>query len=190
MPEPLRQYGALLQDRNYRLLFVGQALSQLGDWMNRVALLVLAYRLTGSALAVALIQLATLLPRVIVSPFGGVLVDRHPKRALMIALDLLRAILATSLIPADRSGQLWFAGAALLLLHSLASVFNPARGAILPAIIPRAQLGPANASTTSPGNRPSSSAQRSAARSSRRRGSTRSSCSTARPSSPRRSCSR
>jgi predicted MFS family arabinose efflux permease len=134
-----------LQNQNYRLLFSGQALSQLGDWMNRVALLVLAYRLTGSPIAVALLQLATLLPRVLVSPFGGVLVDRYPKRLLMIALDLLRAFLAVSLIVAGNSGQLWLAGATLLLMHSLAAIFNPARGAVLPAIVPREQLGTANA---------------------------------------------
>jgi DHA3 family macrolide efflux protein-like MFS transporter len=142
--DTLRQYGPLLQNRGFCLLFTGQALSQLGDWMNRVALLVLAYRLTGSPIAVALLQLATLLPRVLVSPFGGVLADRYPKRLLMIALDLLRAILATSLILADRSGQLWLAGVALLLMHSCGAIFNPARGAILPALVPREQLGPAN----------------------------------------------
>ncbi len=141
----LRQYGALLQNQNYRLLFVGQALSQLGDWMNRVALLVLAYRLTGSPIAVALLQLATLLPRVLVSPFGGVLADRYPKRLLMIALDLLRALLALSLIFANSSDQLWLAGVTLLLMHSFAAIFNPARGAVLPAIVPREQLGTANA---------------------------------------------
>ena len=141
----LRQYGALLQNQNYRLLFIGQSLSQLGDWMNRVALLVLAYRLTGSPIAVALLQLATLLPRVLVSPFGGVLADRYQKRLLMIALDLLRAFLAVSLIVANSSGQLWLAGLTLLVMHSFAAIFNPTRGAVLPALVPREQLGTANA---------------------------------------------
>lgn len=141
----LKLYGSLLTNRNYRPLFIGQSFSQLGDWMNRVALLVLAYRLTGSALAVALLQLATLLPRVFVSPFAGVLVDRYPKRRLMIALDLLRALLASSLVFANSAGQLWLVGAAILLMHSCASVFNPARGALLPALLPPAKLGPANA---------------------------------------------
>jgi len=143
--DTLRQYGSLLQNHNYRLLFIGQSLSQLGDWMNRVALLVLAYRLTGSPIAVALLQLATLLPRVLVSPFGGVLADRYQKRQLMIALDLLRALLAVSLIVANSSGQLWLAGLTLLLMHSLAAIFNPARSAVLPALVPREQLGSANA---------------------------------------------
>ncbi len=147
MRDTLRQYGALLRNQNYRLLFTGQTLSQLGDWMNRVALLVLAYRLTGSPIAVALLQLATLLPRVLVSPFGGVLADRYQKRLLMIALDLLRALLAISLIFADSSGQLWLAGVTLLLMHSFAAIFNPARSAILPALVPREQLGQANGLT-------------------------------------------
>jgi MFS family permease len=113
--------------------------------MNRVALLVLAYRLAGPGFAVGLILLAQLLPRVIVSPLGGVLADRFPKRSLMIALDLLRAGLALSLVLADNLNALAVAGVIVLLMHSLSAIFNPARGAALPALVPREGLPLANA---------------------------------------------
>lgn len=141
----LQSYNQLLSGRDFPLLFVGQAISQLGDWMNRVALLVLAYALTGEGLAVALATLAQLLPRAFMLPFGGVLADRFPKRRLMLLTDFARAGLAASLIVVDRADRLWWVYLSTVLLHSLASVFNPARGAILPAILPRELLGPANA---------------------------------------------
>lgn len=141
----LGAYSNVLAARDFPLLFFGQTISQLGDWMNRVALLVLAYALTGQGLAVAIATLAQLLPRAFMLPFGGVLADRFPKRRLMIATDLARALLAASLIFVDRADRLWWVYLSTVLLHSLSSVFNPARGAILPAIVPRELLGPANA---------------------------------------------
>jgi len=143
--ERLHAYWGIAKLRDYRLLFTGQAISQLGDWMNRVALLVLAYQITGQTIAGALLLLAQLLPRVIITPFGGVLADRYPKRRLMLLTDLLRAGLAASLIFVNSAATLWWAGVAVVLMHSLASIFNPARGAVLPGLVPEEKLGLANA---------------------------------------------
>jgi predicted MFS family arabinose efflux permease len=140
-----RAYNQLLNDRDFPLLFVGQAVSQLGDWMNRVALLVLTYALTGQGLAVAVATLAQLLPRAFMLPFGGVLADRFSKRRLMLATDLARAALAISLVFVDRPEHIWWVYLSTALLHTLASVFNPARGALLPTLVPSNLLGPANA---------------------------------------------
>jgi MFS family permease len=141
----LRSYGELLGGRDFRLLFAGQLVSQFGDWINRVALLVLAYQLTGQGIAVALLMLASLLPRVVMLPFGGVLADRYPKRRLMLLTDLLRAALAASLVLVDSVATLWWAGAAVILLHCLAAIFNPARNPATPALVPAEGLGAANA---------------------------------------------
>ena len=143
--ERLHSYWEIAKIRDYRLLFTGQAISQLGDWMNRVALLVLAYQITGQTIAGALLLLAQLLPRVIITPFGGVLADRYPKRRLMLLTDLLRAVLAASLMFVNSAATLWWAGLAVVLMHSLASVFNPARGAVLPGLVPEEKLSFANA---------------------------------------------
>lgn len=143
--ERFRPYQATLAGPDFRLLFVGQALSQLGDWINRVALVVLVYQLTGRQAAVALVILAELLPRAIVLPFGGVLADRYPKRRLMLFTDLARAGLAASLMLVTSARGLWWLCAAVLLMQALSAVFNPARSATLPALVPREHLGLANA---------------------------------------------
>src|SRR5215213_7939957 len=91
------QFG-MLGVGDFRLLFVGQGISELGDWMNRVALIVLVHNLTGQPAAIALLMLAQLLPRALILPVGGVLADRWPKRRLMIGTDLLRAIASTGFV--------------------------------------------------------------------------------------------
>jgi predicted MFS family arabinose efflux permease len=138
-------YSALLQARDYRLLFAGQAISQLGDWMNRVALIVLVYRLTGRQAGVALVMLALLLPRAFVFPFGGVLADRYPKRRLMLTTDLLRALLAAVPIFVTTARGLWCLGVAVVAMQALSGIFNPARSAAIPVLVSRDDLGLANA---------------------------------------------
>src|SRR5206468_4078574 len=70
-------YIALLrQNRNFRLLYIGQTISQLGDWFNAVAVYALLLDLTGSATAVAWMMIVQFLPVAIVGPIAGVVVDR------------------------------------------------------------------------------------------------------------------
>ncbi|HET8625993.1 MAG TPA: MFS transporter [Thermomicrobiales bacterium] len=143
--ERLATYRVALGQRDFRYLFLGQAVSQFGDWINKVALIVLVYQLTGRQAAVALIMLAQLLPRAVVLPFGGVLADRYPKRDLMLMTDLVRAFLATTLLLVTTARGLWWMVVAVLLMQALAALFNPARSATIPALVPREHLGAANA---------------------------------------------
>src|SRR6266496_3692660 len=83
----------LRRNRNFRLLFIGQAISQLGDWFNSVAVYALLLDLTGSATAVAWMMIVQFLPIAIVGPLAGVVVDRVDRRRLMIVTDLLRGSL-------------------------------------------------------------------------------------------------
>ena len=64
------------RNRNFRLLFIGQTISQLGDWFNAVAVYALLLDLTGSATAVAWMMIVQFLPMAIVGPLAGVVVDR------------------------------------------------------------------------------------------------------------------
>ena len=79
-------------NRNFRLLFIGQTISQLGDWFNAVAVYALLLDLTGSATAVAWMMIVQFLPVAIVGPMAGVVVDRVDRRRLMIVTDLLRGV--------------------------------------------------------------------------------------------------
>ena len=69
--ERLATYRVALGQRDFRYLFLGQAVSQFGDWINRVALSVLAYRLTGSQASIARSFLAQILPRASALPPPG-----------------------------------------------------------------------------------------------------------------------
>ena len=86
-------YLSLLRDnRNFRLLYIGQTISQLGDWFNAVAVFALLLDLTGSATAVAWMMIVQFLPVAIVGPLAGVVVDRVNRRQLMIVTDILRVV--------------------------------------------------------------------------------------------------
>src|SRR5437899_12859578 len=85
-------------NRNFRLLFVGQTISQLGDWFNSVAVYALLLDLTGSATAVAWMLIVQFLPMACVGPLAGVVVDRIDRRRLMIAADLVAGCVLLGLL--------------------------------------------------------------------------------------------
>src|SRR5438034_523125 len=106
----LNIYLSLLRhNRNFRLLFFGQAISQLGDWFNAVAVYALLLDLTGSATAVAWMMIVQFLPIAIVGPVAGVVVDRSNRRRLMIAADLVRGVLILGLLLVRTADQVWMA---------------------------------------------------------------------------------
>jgi MFS family permease len=139
-------YLALLkQNRNFRLLYIGQTISQLGDWFNTVAVFALVLDLTGSATMVAWMLIVQFLPVAIVSPVAGVVVDRFDRRRLMISADILRALLILGLLFVRRPEQVWIAYAVMALTVSATSFFEPARTATIPNITSDRELMPANA---------------------------------------------
>jgi len=93
----LAQVRALLTP-DFAWLWAGQAISQVGDGVSKVALVWFVYSLTGSALQSTLIGVLETLPPLLFGPFAGVFLDRLPKRESMIVIDVVRAILLT-LIP-------------------------------------------------------------------------------------------
>src|SRR5438552_9958171 len=106
----LTVYLQLLRtNRNFRLLFVGQAISQLGDWFNSVAVYALLLDLTGSATAVAWMMIVQFLPIAIVGPLAGVVVDRVNRRRLMIIADVARGFLILGLLLVRTADQVWIA---------------------------------------------------------------------------------
>ena len=81
----------LLKTRNFGLLFSGQAVSQIGDSMNKVALLWFVYELTGSAFKMTVIGLLQTIPPLVFGPLIGVYLDRMQKKPVMIGVDFIRA---------------------------------------------------------------------------------------------------
>lgn len=97
MPPALRA----LASRNYRIYFAGQLVSLAGTWMQQIAMVWLAYRLTGSALVLGVVGFASQIPILVLSPFGGVLIDRFDRRRLLMltqALSMVQALLLAWLV--------------------------------------------------------------------------------------------
>src|SRR6478735_8418222 len=88
----------LLLTRNFGLVWSGQLISQIGDGISKLALLWFVYAITGSPLKTSIIALLQTIPPIVLGPVIGVYVDRLPKKVLLIASDVLRALLI-GLIP-------------------------------------------------------------------------------------------
>src|SRR5574341_1452843 len=89
---------AVFQNRNFSLLWTGQLVSTMGSALTSLAASIYVFRQTGSALSVGLMLMATAAPSLLVGLFAGVFVDRYDRKKIMIASDVLRAILI-ALIP-------------------------------------------------------------------------------------------
>ena len=139
-------YVALLRrNQPFRRLWYGQVVSQLGDWLDSIALFTLLLSLTGSGQAVGLLLVAQFLPGALVGPFAGIVVDRMPRRMVLIFSDLGRALLVLLLLLVRGPGDIWLAYTVVGLKVVLTSFFEPARSAITPDLCVPGELVAANA---------------------------------------------
>src|SRR6187549_2546425 len=141
----ISSWSILRNNRNFRLIYIGQTISQLGDWFNAVAVFALLLDLTGSATAVAWMMIVQFLPVAIVGPLAGVVVDRVDRRRLMIVTDLLRGSLVLVLLVIRRPDQVWIAYVVMAIIVGAQGFFEPARTATIPNITSKEELMPANA---------------------------------------------
>ena len=135
----------LRRNRNFRLLYIGQTISQLGDWFNTVAVYALLLDLTGSATAVAWMLIVQMLPIGIVGPLAGVVVDRLNRRRIMMSADVLRGCVILGLLVVRRADQVWIAYVVTAIAVSAQAFFEPARTATIPNVTTAEELLPANA---------------------------------------------
>ena len=96
----------LLRDRDFRFLLAGQTLSAFGDYAMFLAIGIWAKELTGSNAAAGLTILPFALPA-LAGPALGVIVDRFPRRHVMIVTDLLAAVVVLGLLAVDGPEDLW-----------------------------------------------------------------------------------
>lgn len=145
----MRRLLALVRtNRNFRSLWFGQIVSQLGDWFNTVALIALLYDLTGSATAVALLMVMQVLPVAIVGPAAGVIIDRFDRRTILITADLIRAVAVLGLLLVNSQDDVWLVYVVIGIMVSASGFFEPARSATVPMIVAREDLVAANAIST------------------------------------------
>ena len=131
-----------LAHRNFRLFYLGQALSLTGMWIQMVAQAWLMYRLTDQAFAVAWVAIAQQGPGLFVGPFAGALADRHSRRTILVlaqTASILPALALAALVLADAVsvGSLFF----LALLTGVARAFEiPTRQAFVPELVEREDI--------------------------------------------------
>jgi MFS family permease len=140
---------AVLRNAAFRRLWLAQAVSLVGDWFTLIALSVVVSRKSGgSGLAVAGLLLMQFIPTAVIGPLSGVLADRFDRRRLLVASDVVRAGIVLLLIPAVGVDALLPVYVLAFLHFTVATVFEPARSALLPRLVAAADLVPASTLAT------------------------------------------
>jgi len=137
---------ALLRRSGFRRVYLAVVTSQLGDAFQYIALMWAAL-LAGGPLGVLVVRLADSAPALVFGFHGGVLADRADRKRLMVVSDLVRAAVLVPVAIAGLAGDvpLWGLIASAFVLTTGASYFDPAYGAVLPALAGRDGVQAANA---------------------------------------------
>jgi MFS family permease len=134
-----------LSHPSFRSLWLAGLISDAGDWMLFVALPILVYTETGSALGTSLAFLIELAPRIVLAPWAGTIADRCDRRRLLLGLSLLQAVALLPLVFVGRHGPLSLLYGVILVEASLSALFDPAKNALLPSLLAPTELVSANA---------------------------------------------
>lgn len=131
-----------LQHRDFRLIWGGSFVSQLGSQMRMVAVSVQLWDLTQSYSAVGLLGLFRLLPLLVFALYGGVIADAVDRRKLLIVTQSIMAITSVILAVSTQFG--WMSAPVIYGVSALGAVAlafdNPARSALAPNLVPRSHL--------------------------------------------------
>ena len=141
-------FSALLkQNRNFRYAWTSQVISEIGDHFNNIAVFSLALATTRSGLVVSGVMLARAVSAVLAAPVAGVVLDRFDRRTVMIASDLIRAVVAIGFIATVDQPRPWLLYTLSALLMFASPFFTSGRSSILPSIASPDELHTANALT-------------------------------------------
>ncbi|MBI3243062.1 MAG: MFS transporter [Chloroflexi bacterium] len=138
---------SVFRNRSFTLMWTGQLISTAGSALTSLAAGILVYRLTGSALSVGLMMMATAVPTLFVGLIAGVFVDRYDRKRIMIAADLIRMVLVFLIPFLIPRGIAW-----LYIIVALASAvgqfFDPAHSSLLSEVASDEELAAANSMMT------------------------------------------
>jgi MFS family permease len=136
----------IFRHQAFMLLWTGQCISTLGDGLFRVALAWAVLVTTGSALAMGVVFLASLVPTLLLTLFGGVAADRLPRRLILLCSDTGRAVVVglIAALAAWHALQFWHLLVLSLLFGVADSFFQPAYQSIIPQLVEEELLQPAN----------------------------------------------
>ncbi len=130
-----------LHNRSFRNLWLASLLSMLGSQISRIGLVLHVFKEHDTLSSLAFLVVLETLPGALVAPFAGALIDRFSKRDLMIASDVIRALLMATIFFRPTLGVIYVMAA----LHSVATVFfQPAKAAAIPLILDKEDIPQAN----------------------------------------------
>ncbi|HXI79275.1 MAG TPA: MFS transporter [Verrucomicrobiae bacterium] len=137
---------SVFRKRDFRLLWSAQLVSTVGTALTDLAAGILVFRLTGSALSVGLMFMATSIPTLFIGLIAGVFVDRYDRRKIMVIADLLRAAIVFSIpfVIGHDGKNIVYLYLAVAAVSSISQFFNPANDAVLPEVASDEELAAAN----------------------------------------------
>jgi MFS family permease len=144
-PTQVGYIDLLRRNRSFRQLWLGQVVSQMGDWFDTIALYTIILRLTGSGRDVGLLLVARFVPSFLFGPISGVIADRFSRQRIMIVSDILRAWVVLGFLFVRRPDQLWIIYVLTVFQLGLSTFFEPAKTAAIPSIVEDRELVAANA---------------------------------------------
>lgn len=124
-------------------MWLGQLVSTAGSALTSLAASILVYRVTGSALSVGLMMMATAAPSLLVGLFAGVIVDRYDRKRIMVVTELIRAVLVC-LIPFLASRNIAWLYVIVAVTSAISQFYDPAHESVLPEVAPEEELASAN----------------------------------------------
>jgi|GEM_PF-5954527 len=146
---PLQQ-PSLWRNKNYVLLWLGQAISQFGDKLYLLALPWLVLEMTQSVISATTILALELITEILFAPFVGIMIDQMNRKKIMLMSDILRGFLMVSIpvLYATNSLEIGYIYFVAVMLSLLTLVFESSSQAYLPSIINHEQLMDGNAKLT------------------------------------------
>ncbi len=145
--EPAENTGKIkLWTMNFVLLWQGQFVSAIGDVVYEIALGFWILAMTGSTAMMGTLMAASTIPRVLLAPFAGVVVDRTNRKWLIVGMDAIRGVAVGLVAIAAMTGraEVWMVFAAGVITGLCAAFFNPSIGSIIPDIVHRERIVQAN----------------------------------------------
>jgi len=143
----LRANLGALEERNFRLLWLGQTGSTVGDGLTFVAIAFAVLGIGGSATDIGIVFAAYSLPNVVFLLAGGVWADRLPRNLVMVGSDALRAVVQTGLafLLFTGTAEIWHIILAAALHGTASAFFAPASTGLMPQVVSAGRLQQANA---------------------------------------------
>jgi len=150
----LRQLLRVLRHRDFRLLWLANSASVVGDRIVTVALALFVAQLTGSATDLGIVLAAYSIPLVFFLLVGGVFADRLPRHLVVVVTDVVRFVLHALLALLIVTGEvrIWQLVAIGVVFGTAEAFYRPAATGLLPQTVPEDEIQEANAATAMFGN--------------------------------------